>query len=383
MYGIMSSGFVVFPDQLIYTDSALAQLRLHTIIYVVEDPVVFNLSNKAALIFSRAATVTYKQWLAEKLTVEIKYVRVSDIKAKGDTIFDYFIGSTVQLYAWRLSHHWGYNDRQYEYTYAGIQMKFVESPQYLSTYSSIRDNCKSHHNYSVGAFAKKIFSTMNMPESISRHFHEYVSVNKSRDCSRVFDYHSDEQSKAVNAAAARYARKFTFSSMVKFADMNTVEYPSAEGIVKTLDKFIDMIMPNYIYNDIYVLMPLINVSSITPRQIITAVCARRKHCGDKSIAMLIYDLACREYNRMIYISNSEYDDAGESITQNITLYHADIATSIEQLKKCKIKPSEIISAVTCMWFNIVDCYADATAVCKHKKINTVTKATNTVVEAIE
>ena len=255
----MDSIFVLLPDNQFDADYSR-----HKIVYICEDPVFFNGSGAKLTFLRQTLRAFYMKLRAVHPCV--KYVNYADIVARG-SVFDYFIGSTRQVFMYRLSCTWSYGDAPWDYTYCGINVRWVEHPGFLLTYRTIRDECSSRHKYLVGPLMNKIVKASSLPVGVL-----------------------DVECFSGDSAQAIVSKKCT-DRYVK-AKWNAVGCK----IEKNYD------LTRYSLGDIGVLLPWLNIGVITPLEIINNAVAL--NIDIRRLAALVHDLTMRELWRLVYLANS-------------------------------------------------------------------------------
>lgn len=358
----MASVFVILPDCLFSNIEAFNILKVYSEIYLVEDPVFFNPSyGKSKLVMHRASMRDYHKWLTVTTTAmknkakgtpeeknirihSVSYVPYDKIKAKGDTIFDYFIGIKKQVNMYRLSNNWEYKDHQYDYTFNGLNVTFHETPGFLLTYRSIRDNCKPSHRYGFTSTFRKIVSKMRLPIEILE-----ADEPTEEPSSKILDLKIGD-SPTYKAATDYVNKHFTTTGGTARYAINCTEAD------ELLNIFLKVTLPQYQSGDISMILPQINIGLLTPRKVIYTVIDhykkhKQKHSEEISpvrVKLLIKDLVFREYLRMLYLADG--DIAIRRIYGNdLQMNNWHLAASNKQEKKYlnqvnkRIKSGEIMN----------------------------------------
>lgn len=325
----MTSVFVVLPDSLYCNANVLTEYRFHSQIFICEDPVVFNKeSSKTKLVMCRTALKSYQVWLEKVLEIDspnngtsqlkkITYVGVNKILEKGPTIFDYFISIGYSLHMWRPNSMWSYGERPYEYTYAGLNVIFVETPAFIIKYRTVRDEFRNPK-----CSLKTVLNKM-ADEALDAH----VGKLCKEAASNYITGGSDENNagginmESIVDNVDNYAQKYISDLFPNMVGKVTMQVTNCTQADKLLNKFIQDILPTYKLGDGYILLPALNIGLLEVARVLRAVALSNVVSECKSL--FAQDMALREYRRIIYLSGMEFlIDAPDAIIPAETAFNA-------------------------------------------------------------
>jgi len=313
----MTSVFVVLPDSLFCNEQALSQYKFHSQIFLCEDPVIFNKdSSKTKLVTCRTALKSYHVWLDKVLGEErgqlkkITYINVDKILEKGPTVFDYFISIGSSLHMWRPNSMWSYGEAPYTYTYAGLNVVFVESPAFVINYRSARDDFRQQR-YALSTVLNKMAENPEVKKICSESAAAFVIggndvITADNLLLSVVDEVSGNSTSYINEHFPNITGKVT---------SQITNCSQADNLLR---KFIEKILPTYKNGDIYVLLGALNIGLLEPVKVlkIVSACAVDVLCKHA----FAQDMARREYRRILYLVGMEHlievADANKLLAQN-------------------------------------------------------------------
>lgn len=165
------NSFVILPNQLFTTKSAIDQMLLCDTIYLMEEPFFFSLDKpRYMLVFMRASMRNYYELLRRIVSgmgsraPAITYVTVDNILSSGNNFLDYLVGHKRQVNMF-YPHAWE-GGKLSKIKFNGLPIKFYESEAFLLDKKSA-SKAKLSPNRPIMSFyiamRKKYMAPLNVP----------------------------------------------------------------------------------------------------------------------------------------------------------------------------------------------------------------------------